>query len=266
MVGGIHKKIWWNQNQHLLAVTAEILQNHHVQVLHQPRHQKGKHNLFTHVPKDPHCEICKRTKATRAACRRYSQSHVLRPTKFGETNTVDHKGLSLKKNNRGNSQGYAIVVQDLAIHGFKAARVKREETATMFTKVYRCRRKSKSFEPPTIHLIRKSLWRSSMEPVYVYSLSAGDTRKCRKSSEKSQRRHFICFNVIDCDIVLTGACWMRANSWLVQLVSRDERASTTHLGNPPPRRLVDDSGQGTGDAGRITVVCEHQFNTALQSC
>ena len=45
-----------------------------------------------------------------------------------------------------NSQGYAIVVQDLAIHGFKAARVKREETATMFTKVYRCRRKSKSFE------------------------------------------------------------------------------------------------------------------------
>ena len=98
-----------------------------------------------------------------------------------------------------------------------------------------------------------------MEPVYVYSLSAGYTRKCRKSSEKSQRRHFICFNVIDCDTVLTGASWMRANSLLEQLVSRDERASTTHLGNPPPRRLVDDSGQGTGDAGRITVACEHQF-------
>ena len=98
-----------------------------------------------------------------------------------------------------------------------------------------------------------------MEPVYVHSLSAGDTRKYRKSSEKSQRRHFICFNVIDCDTVLTSASWMRANSLLEQLVSRDERANTTHLGNPPPRRLVDDSGQGTGDAGRITVACEHQF-------
>ena len=42
-------------------------------------------------------------------------------------------------------------------------------------------------------------------------------------------------------------------------MSSDERASTTHLGNPPSRRLVDDSGQGTGDAGRITVACEHQF-------
>ena len=98
-----------------------------------------------------------------------------------------------------------------------------------------------------------------MEPVDVYSLSTRDEWNCRNSSEKSQRRHFICYNVIDCDTVLTGACWTRANSWLVQLVSRDERASTTHLGNPPPRRLVDDSGQGTGDAGRITVACQLQF-------
>ena len=52
---------------------------------------------------------------------------------------------------------------------------------------------------------------------------------------------------------------MRANSLLEQLVSRDERASTTHLGNPPPKRLVDDSGHGTGDAVRMTVACEHQF-------
>ena len=81
----------------------------------------------------------------------------------------------------------------------------------------------------------------------------------QKSSEKSQRRHFICFTVIDCDTVLTSACWMRANSLLEQLVSRDERASTIQLGNPPPRRLVDDSGQGTGNAVRTTVASEHRF-------
>ena len=55
---------------------------------------KGKHNLFTHFPKDPNCEICKRTKATRAACRRNSQSHVHRATKFGYILTADHKVLN----------------------------------------------------------------------------------------------------------------------------------------------------------------------------
>ena len=29
---------------------------------------KGKHNFFTHFPKDPNCERCKRAKTTRAAC------------------------------------------------------------------------------------------------------------------------------------------------------------------------------------------------------
>ena len=39
--------------------------------------------------------------------------------------------------------------------------------------------------------------------------------------------------MIDCDTALTGACWMRANPPLEQLVSRDERASTTDLGHRP---------------------------------
>ena len=32
----------------------------------QPR---GNHNVFTHYPKDPNCEVCKMTKTTRARCR-----------------------------------------------------------------------------------------------------------------------------------------------------------------------------------------------------
>ena len=32
----------------------------------QPR---GNHNVFTHYPKDPKCEVCKKTKTRRARCR-----------------------------------------------------------------------------------------------------------------------------------------------------------------------------------------------------
>ena len=43
---------------------------------------KGSHSLFTHFPKDPKCEICKRTKLSRASCRRNSKSHILSAIKF----------------------------------------------------------------------------------------------------------------------------------------------------------------------------------------
>ena len=34
------------------------------------REDSGKHNVHTHFPKDRNCLICKRTKITRAPCRR----------------------------------------------------------------------------------------------------------------------------------------------------------------------------------------------------
>ena len=72
-----------------------------------------KHNLFIHFPEDPNCEICKRTKVTRAACRRNSQSHTLRAAKFGDIITADHHVLSEGGESR-NDQRYAFVVQGLA--------------------------------------------------------------------------------------------------------------------------------------------------------
>ena len=30
----------------------------------------GKHSIYTHFPKDPNCDICLKTKITRASCRR----------------------------------------------------------------------------------------------------------------------------------------------------------------------------------------------------
>ena len=42
----------------------------------------GKHSVHTHFPKDRNCEICKRTKITRAPCRRRIGEAVPRADKF----------------------------------------------------------------------------------------------------------------------------------------------------------------------------------------
>ena len=42
----------------------------------------GKHNVHTHFPKDRNCDICKRTKITRAPCRRRKGEAVPRADKF----------------------------------------------------------------------------------------------------------------------------------------------------------------------------------------
>ena len=64
-----------------------------------------KHNLFTHFLRYSNCDMCER-----AACRRNSQSHILRATKFADNITADLNEDGKSRNN----QRYATVVQDLA--------------------------------------------------------------------------------------------------------------------------------------------------------
>ena len=52
----------------------------------------GKHNVYTHFPRDRNCEICKRTKITRAPCRRRDSGAVPRAGNFGVLISADHKG------------------------------------------------------------------------------------------------------------------------------------------------------------------------------
>ena len=58
------------------------------------REDLGKHSVHTHFPKDRNCEICKRTKITRAPCRRRNGEAVPRAVNFGDLITADHKVLS----------------------------------------------------------------------------------------------------------------------------------------------------------------------------
>ena len=73
----------------------------------------GKQMFKTHFPKDRICEICQRTRITRAPCRRRIGGAVPRAENFGDLITADHKVLSEGCESRNNHR-YAIVVQDLA--------------------------------------------------------------------------------------------------------------------------------------------------------
>ena len=46
------------------------------------REDLGKHSVYTHFPKDRNCKICKRTKITRAPCRRRNGEAVPRAENF----------------------------------------------------------------------------------------------------------------------------------------------------------------------------------------
>ena len=78
-----------------------------------------KHSVYTHFPKDRNCEICKRTKITRALCRRRNGEAVPRAINFGDLITADHKVLSDNCQSRNNHR-YAVVVQDLATQWIQA--------------------------------------------------------------------------------------------------------------------------------------------------
>ena len=69
--------------------------------------------------KDRNCEICQRTKISRAPCRRRNGGAVLRAENFGDLITADHKVLSDKCESRNNHR-HAVVVQDLATQWIQA--------------------------------------------------------------------------------------------------------------------------------------------------
>ena len=79
----------------------------------------GKHSVYTHFPEDRNCEICQRTKITRAPCRRRNGGAVPRAERFGDLLTADHKVLSDNCESRHNHR-YAVVVQDLATQWIQA--------------------------------------------------------------------------------------------------------------------------------------------------
>ena len=118
---------------------------------------------------DRSCEICKRTKITRAPSRRRNGGAVLRAENFGDLITADHKVFSDNCESWHNHR-YAVVVQDLATQWIQAYPCKNK----IFTRYPE--KLAKAFgarEEAQTHLhwqfigIRQTLWRSLLESLYV---------------------------------------------------------------------------------------------------
>ena len=110
----ISRRIWWIGNvpphQCSPSSSPELLMEARTKVVPG----SGKHSIYTHFPKDRNCDICLRTKITRASCRRRTGTVVPRAEKFGDLLTANHKVLGEGCESR-NDHRYAVVVQDLAI-------------------------------------------------------------------------------------------------------------------------------------------------------
>ena len=113
-------KIWWMMKFHYReALTPVLLMEASSEPTTKRREDLGRHNVHTHFPQDRNCEICKRTKITRAPCRRRKGEAVPRAVNFGDLITADHKVLSDNCESRNNHR-YAVVVLDLATRWIQA--------------------------------------------------------------------------------------------------------------------------------------------------
>ena len=84
--------IWWTMKlQSKEGSHASSSHEASLEPIAKRREDLGKHNVHTHFPKDRNCEICKRTKITRAPCRRRKGEAVPRADNFGDLITADHK-------------------------------------------------------------------------------------------------------------------------------------------------------------------------------
>ena len=137
------------------------------------REDLGKHSVYTHFPEDRNCEICQRTKITRAPCRRRNGGAVPRAEKFGDLITADHKVLNEEGESRNNHR-YAVVVQDLT---------------TQWIQSYPCKTKTSQ---ETEKSLRKFL-EPSEKPKVIYTDNSLEFGKSCEDLSWNHRtsRHFI---------------------------------------------------------------------------
>ena len=113
MVGGVHrefsgrKSLCTTRNLNRQFSRASFIQN-------LPKVVSGKHNIFSHSPKN---HVCRRAKFRSVPWRQRSGSHILPAENFGELTTAGHKVLNLECESR-NSNKYAVIVQNLATPPF----------------------------------------------------------------------------------------------------------------------------------------------------
>ena len=156
-----------------------------------------KHNVHTHFPKDRNCEIFKRTKITRAPCRRRNGDAVPRAVNIGDLITADHKVLSDNCESRNNHR-YAVVVQDLATQWIQAYPCKNktsQETHRSLQKLLEPERK-----PKVIYTDNSLEFGTACEDLSWNHCTStphrSETNGIAESSAQSKGRHLCCIVAI----------------------------------------------------------------------
>ena len=106
------------------AKTQKCLQSHTflmTQIRNVQRKSIKEAQYFSHFPKDRNCEVCLRTKMTRAPCRKRTGDQVLWAQKFGDNITANHKVLN-EGGDSGNNHRYSVMVRDLATQWIQSCR------------------------------------------------------------------------------------------------------------------------------------------------
>ena len=156
----------------------------------------GKHSVYTHFPTDRNCEICQRTKITRAPCRRRIGGAVPRAEHFVDLITADHKVLSESCETR-NKCRYAIVVQDLATQWIQSypCKQKLQETQRSLQKFLEPDRKPKVMYTDNSLEFGKACedlsWNHCTSPPH-----RSETNGIAESSAQSKGRHLCCIVAI----------------------------------------------------------------------
>ena len=139
-----------------------------------------KHSLYTHFPKDPNCQICLKTKITRASCRRRADAVMPRAEHPGELITADHQVL-IEDNESRNNNGYAGVVQVLAtqwIQSYPCKSKSSQETKKNMMRFLEPTRKPRVMYTDNFRGIWQVLRRIILESLYVNTAKIRNTWDC----------------------------------------------------------------------------------------
>ena len=150
-----------------------------------------KHCIETHFPKDRNCEVCLRTKTTRAPCRRRTGEALLCAEKFGHLMTADHK-LSTRDLDQeaitGALSWYKISTHWIRTYPFKIKTS--NETERSLSKFLEPSHKPKVTYTDKSLKFGKILWRSNMESQHFNASSMREKWHRWQSRSTIRRRYF----------------------------------------------------------------------------
>ena len=180
------KVVLWSHGRDTSSSSHELPMESRAKV--EPGSSKHGVSVSTHFPKDPNCDICLKTKITRASCRRRAGTVVCRAEHFGDLIPAYHKFLSKGSESRNNHR-YAVV-QDLATQWIQSYPCKKtsQETQKSLMKFLEPTRKPKVIYTDNSSVLGKSCEELSWNHCAKNATQIENKWDCRKSSAQSERR------------------------------------------------------------------------------